>query len=132
MISKIRQFMQGRYGSDQLNTALFIAALALSLVNLFVHSYIITIIELLIVALAVYRMLSRKIQTRLRENRAFLNATGKTKRFFSRIRTRFKERNTHVYFKCPSCKAQLRLRRVSGEHGVKCPRCGGEFRVKIK
>ncbi len=132
MISKIRQFMQGRYGSDQLNKALIIAALAISLVNMFVRSYIVTAVELLFVAFALYRMLSRKIQTRLRENRAFLNASGKIKRFFSRIRTRFKERKTHVYFKCPSCKAQLRLRRISGEHGVKCPRCGGEFRVKIK
>lgn len=132
MISKIRQFMQGRYGSDQLNKALIIAAFAISLVNMFVRSYIVTAVELLLVAFALYRMLSRKIQTRLRENRAFLNAAGKIKRFFSRIRTRFKERKTHVYFKCPSCKAQLRLRRISGEHGVKCPRCGGEFRVKIK
>ncbi|MBQ6042736.1 MAG: hypothetical protein IJL41_01185 [Clostridia bacterium] len=82
-------------------------------------------------AFAVYRMFSRRIQTRLRENKAFLSVWEKIKLFFVRIKKRFKDRKTHVYMKCPTCKAQLRLQRIKGEHGVKCPKCGAEFRVKI-
>ncbi len=131
MLNRLRQFMYGRYGSDQLNTALIIAAVALSFVNIFARSLVIYIIQLVIMAFAVYRMFSRKIQTRLRENKAFLSVWEKIKLFFVRIKNRFKDRKTHVYMKCPTCKAQLRLPRVKGEHGVKCPKCGAEFRVKI-
>ena len=131
MLNRLRQFMYGRYGSDQLNTALIIAAVALSFVNVFARSLVIYIIQLVIMAFAVYRMFSRRIQTRLRENKAFLSVWEKIKLFFVRIKNRFKDRKTHVYMKCPTCKAQLRLPRVKGEHGVKCPKCGAEFRVKI-
>ncbi len=131
MLNRLRQFMYGRYGSDQLNTALIIAAVALSFVNVFARSLVIYIIQLVIMAFAVYRMFSRKIQTRLRENKAFLSVWEKIKLFFVRIKNRFKDRKTHVYMKCPTCKAQLRLQRIKGEHGVKCPKCGAEFRVKI-
>lgn len=131
MLNRLRQFMYGRYGSDQLNTALIIAAVALSFVNIFARSLVIYIIQLVIMAFAVYRMFSRRIQTRLRENKAFLSVWEKIKLFFVRIKNRFKDRKTHVYMKCPTCKAQLRLPRVKGEHGVKCPKCGAEFRVKI-
>ena len=131
MLNRLRQFMYGRYGSDQLNTALIIAAVALSFVNIFARSLVIYIIQLVIMAFAVYRMFSRKIQTRLRENKAFLSVWEKIKLFFVRIKNRFKDRKTHVYMKCPTCKAQLRLPKVKGEHGVKCPKCGAEFRVKI-
>ena len=131
MLNRLRQFMYGRYGSDQLNTALIIAAVALSFVNIFARSLVIYIIQLVIMAFAVYRMFSRKFQTRLRENKAFLSVWEKIKLFFVRIKNRFKDRKTHVYMKCPTCKAQLRLPRVKGEHGVKCPKCGAEFRVKI-
>lgn len=131
MLNRLRQFMYGRYGSDQLNTALIIAAVALSFVNVFARSLVIYIIQLVIMAFAVYRMFSRKIQTRLRENKAFLSVWEKIKLFFVRIKNRFKDRKTNVYMKCPTCKAQLRLQRIKGEHGVKCPKCGAEFRVKI-
>ncbi|MBO7400949.1 MAG: hypothetical protein J6U75_07055, partial [Clostridia bacterium] len=61
----------------------------------------------------------------------FLSVWEKIKLFFVRIKNSFKDRKTHVYMKCPTCKAQLRLQRIKGEHGVKCPKCGAEFRVKI-
>ncbi|MBQ6183800.1 MAG: hypothetical protein IJK33_07935 [Clostridia bacterium] len=131
MFDRLRKFMYGRYGSDQLNTALVVAAVALSFVNIFARSLVIYIIQLVIMAFAVYRMFSRRIQTRLRENKAFLSVWEKIKLFFVRIKNRFKDRKTHVYMKCPTCKAQLRLQRIKGEHGVKCPKCGAEFRVKI-
>ena len=32
---------------------------------------------------------------------------------------------------CPACKAQLRVKNQKGEHGVRCPKCRYEFKVKI-
>ncbi len=131
MFAKLRQFMQGRYGSDQLNTALVITVLVLSIINMFAHSPVVFALEVAVMLWAVYRMLSRKIQTRLRENKAFLSGWNKVKQFFARIKNRIKDRKTHVYMKCPECKAQLRFKRVKGEHGVRCPKCGAQFNVKI-
>ena len=44
---------------------------------------------------------------------------------------KFKERKEYKYLKCPFCKAQLRVRNQKGDHGVRCPKCRKEFRVKI-
>jgi len=132
MLNKLREFMRGRYGSDQLNLALIITAFVVSLANGFARSLVLYGIQILLVLFAVYRMLSKKIQTRLRENRAFLRVCEKIKGFFTSVSTRVRDRKTHAYKKCPRCGAKLRLPRTRGEHGVKCPRCGTQFRVKIR
>ena len=38
----------------------------------------------------------------------------------------------HVYKKCPSCKAVLRLPKRPGVHKTVCPRCGREFTVRVR
>ena len=50
---------------------------------------------------------------------------------FAQSRRQFRERDTYRYLKCPSCKAQLRVRAIKGKHNVRCPKCGSEFEKKI-
>ena len=45
-------------------------------------------------------------------------------------RTRFKERNTYKYFRCPQCKQKLRAPRGRGKIQVTCQKCHHVFQTK--
>lgn len=134
LFNRFANFMQGRYGTDKLNNALWVLLLILWFVNIFVWNrvarYIIDGIMLLVIVLICFRMFSRNIVARSAENRKFLpiyNAvTGWFKLTFKKIR----DRKDYRYIKCPVCKAQLRVRNKKGNHTVRCPKCGSEFNKK--
>lgn len=128
---KFAMFMQGRYKMDQLNLVLLIICLALSFINVFPRSFIIYLLELIFLALFAFRFLSKNIYKRGAENRKFLLIWGKVRDFFVLNKNKIKEFKTHVYIKCPYCKAQLRVKRINGKHKVRCPRCGESFEKKI-
>lgn len=128
---KFAMFMQGRYKMDQLNFVLISISLALSIINIFPRSIIIYLFELLFMALFIFRFLSKNIYKRGAENRKFLSLWEKTRDSFILHKNKIKEFKTHVYIKCPYCKAQLRVKRINGKHKVRCPRCGESFEKKI-
>lgn len=128
---KFAMFMQGRYKMDQLNYLLLISSLLLSFINVFPRSLVIYFFELLFLVLFFFRFLSKNIYKRGAENRKFLSIWGKTRDFFILNKNKIKEFKTHVYVKCPYCKAQLRVKRINGKHKVRCPRCGESFEKKI-
>ena len=127
----IARFMYGRYGVDTLYHAIFVTALALMIINAFVGSFVISMIELLLVFWALFRFFSRNIYKRQRENRAFCGFFRKIKNWFVFRKNKFKNRKTHVFRKCPNCKNQLRLPKQKGKHTVNCPCCKNRFDVKI-
>lgn len=129
---KIAQFMQGRYGTDKLNTALLVLYIVLIVVNLFVRTPIISVLLLLAFAYSIFRMFSKNIAKRRAENAAFLKVWSKVSGFFLRTFHRFRDIKTHRYRKCPSCKKFLRLPRKKGTHTVACPCCKNKFSVTIR
>ena len=134
-IQKIAQFMQGRYGFDPLNGFLLALSFAVHIANFFVRglvpSLILLGVQLALLGLAVFRTLSRNINMRALENRRFRSVYDPVKKWIRFQVKKFKERKDYKYLKCPFCKAQLRVRNQKGEHGVRCPKCRGDFRVKI-
>ena len=129
--NKLARFFYGRYGADTLNnvlTGIYLSWLiTFSIVDIFVNSIIFSIIGWLVTvaifALVMFRMMSRNIYKRRRENEKFCG-------FFKLQRNKFRDRKTHVYRKCPSCSAVLRLPKAKGKHTVVCPRCKNRFDVK--
>lgn len=129
--SALYRFMYGRYGTDTLGTCLIITYVVMmileTVLSFFVKSdlfYLIWwIITFSIIVFAIYRMFSRKIEKRRRENARFCG-------FFKLRRSKFKDRKTHVYRKCPTCHAMLRLPKAKGKHNVVCPRCKNRFSVR--
>ena len=126
----LARFFYGRYGSDTLNKTLLWIYVALVLihtvVSMFTDSGLFTLVcSVFSIALVVWifsRMFSRKIEARRKENQAFCN-------FFRLRRNKFRDRKTHVYKKCPACRAILRLPKAKGRHAVVCPRCKHRFFV---
>ena len=129
------RLMYGRYGTDKLGNVMLIAYLAI-IVTHTVVSLVLNIVKppfntlwidlptyvlsMALVVIICYRMFSKNIAKRRRENEKFCN-------FFNLQKNKWRDRKTHVYRKCPSCKAVLRLPRAKGKHSVVCPRCKNRF-----
>ena len=132
---KIRQwltkFFYGRYGSDQLNTAVMAFYLLLTVVNIFLRSIILNLIVWLLLFRALYRTLSRNIAARQRENAWFMRIWNRVLGWARRQKQRWQYRKTHVFRRCPGCKLYLRLPRRRGKHTVNCPKCGKPFSVRV-
>lgn len=114
-IYKFRNFMNGRYGTDELNSFIFKIYVLLLIVNIFFKSNIIFYIELFLLLIILLRYFSKNIYRRGRENRAFLN-----------IKNKLIFKDDKIYRRCHKCKIKLKLPLPSkiGIKKVKCPECG--------
>lgn len=128
---KLLRFMFGRYGADQLGNFMMWTYIVLLVVNIFVKSLIIYTLALVLMILTIFRMFSKNINARNKENLKFLSIRKKITSFFKLQRDRVRDMRKKVYKKCPSCKAIVRLPRQSGKHSVVCPSCKNRFSVKI-
>ena len=132
---KIMVFMQGRYGMDTLNGFILALSFVIWTVNIFVFNrlahYIIMVVQLLLVALFIFRMLSRNITMRSAENRKFQRVYEPVKNRVQLTYKRIRDHKDYRYIKCPVCKAQLRVKNIKGRHNVRCPKCKSEFEKKI-
>ena len=64
---------------------------------------------------SLFRMYSRNIEARRRENAAF-----------QRVLTQLKDRD-HRYYHCPKCRQTVRVPRGRGKINIRCPKCGEQF-----
>lgn len=128
---RIARFMAGRYGQDNLYHALLLLSFIVIIVNLFLDSLLLSIIELFLISYAIFRFMSRNVYKRQKENELFLKIMKKPKRFFDMQKARLRDRKTHVFKKCPKCKNTLRLPKKKGHHTAVCPCCQNRFDVKI-
>ena len=115
----LRRFMDGRYGSDKLNTAILMAALVLVLVYTFLPpglaKIVLWLISYVLMIWAIFRMLSRNTYRRYQENRRFLQ-------ILDCVRDR-----EHRYYNCPNCHQRVRVPRGKGKISISCPKCREKF-----
>jgi len=127
---RIARFMAGRYGVDKLYYFLLAICLILIVINFFANLYIIYLVESALFVFAFFRVMSRNIYKRQQENEKFIRLTEKPKKIFNLQKCKLRDRKTHVYRKCPSCKVVLRLPKSKGKHNVVCPKCKNRFEVR--
>lgn len=128
---RLARFFYGRNGFDTLAKAAWWTALILMLVDMIVGTLWLWILEMLLYGYSVFRVMSKKCFKRQKENRRFQRIIGTPKRIFRLRRSKWRDRKTHVYRKCPKCKNVLRLPKVKGAHTVNCPCCHNRFDMKI-
>ena len=109
------RFMYGRYGTDQLNNALLILGVALTILGWFTALFFLTFLSYIPLVLVIYRMFSRDVNRRRKENQKFMQ-------FFARLQ----DRNSR-YFSCPRCHQTVRVPRHRGKINIHCPKCGNYF-----
>ena len=125
----LARFFSGRYGGDQLNTAMMVVCILLYLVFLFTGWQALEFVALVLLLISLFRALSRKHDRRRAENARFLQLTRPLARSVKHFRTRVKDRE-HRYFKCPNCGQQMRVPRGKGRITVHCRSCGATFEEK--
>jgi hypothetical protein len=93
---------------------------------------ILSILQLMFLALWLMRAFSRNFYKRRAENTVFLRIWGRVKPFFGPVKNFFMRLadRKHRYFKCTVCKARLRVPRGRGKITITCPRCRNRFDKK--
>lgn len=129
--NKLIKFMYGRYGTDQLYKGIFGMVILLLILNLFIGSTIISSVSTLLLILATYRVFSKNIYRRQKENAQYLKLMAPLKKSFRLTSKRLKDIKSYRYRKCPNCKKTLRLKRKVGSHKTVCPKCGTKMDVRI-
>lgn len=127
MMERLRRFMYGRYGNDQLNNAMLIGCLVLMLLGMFFRTSAIYVVGLVLLVLCYARMLSKNTTKRFSENQKFLIFWNKVKKKVTDVKFRIADRKTHRYFKCPTCKQRLRVPKGKGKLNISCPHCRASF-----
>ena len=126
----LRKFMLGRYGPDHLNVALFVLVIILDIANAFAEKLWLGMVSMVIIFFAMFRMLSRNIYARRRENDRFLRFWWPIWRKIKGFIDRRKNGKGFRFFKCPACRNMLRVPRGKGKIMVTCPKCGEKFQKK--
>ena len=120
-MQRLRSFLSGRYGYDELGRMLFLLAVVLMLVGWlggrFLTPYLslATVLAYVPLAWGIFRIYSRNYEKRSAENAAYL-------RFLGRLKDR-----DHRYFRCPGCRQLVRVPRKKGKINITCPKCGRQF-----
>lgn len=129
MKDKLRAFMAGRCGGDELNCALIIIAVILLILSHFFLRSVLTVLALAAVIIALYRALSKDFEARRRENRAFAPLYGKVAPYARLVKAKWSDKGKNKLFLCPSCKRILRVPKGKGHITLHCP-CGTSFKAK--
>ncbi len=122
----IHRFMYGRYGNDSLNLFLIVFYLLLYLLFALTHFELLYWLSLALVFVTLFRLLSRNIPARQKENSQFMRLAGPVIQWYRLQRTMRRDKD-HRYFKCPNCGQQLRVPRGKGRITVTCRSCGASF-----
>ena len=127
ILQKLREFMYGRYGTDQLSLAITVMGFVLYTSYVFSRFRLLYLFSLIFYGIAIYRTLSKNITKRRIENQKFMNLWYKLKNKWVGIRADFEERKTYKHFKCPKCGQKIRIPRGRGKVEIRCPKCSHKF-----
>ena len=124
LINKIRGFLYGRNGFDDLAKHTMIASIIVFLIYGFwpqgLVKFIFSIISYTLMVYSYFRILSKSIYKRVQENKKYLGAIKITK-------TRWQQRKTHKFYRCPKCKTWLRVPKGRGKITITCVKCSNKF-----
>ncbi len=123
-MDRLRIFMSGRNGTDELSVAVLILSLIISLVGQLLGWIWLILLSYAGWGYCIFRMFSRNIYKRRKENEWISALVRKMKSKLEIRRKRFRDRNTFRYFKCPSCKNWLKVPKGKGKIDIKCAKCG--------
>lgn len=155
-MEKLARFLMGRNGPDSLYTAILVTELVLMVVNLFLGSWILSLLIWALLFWGIFRVFSRNLPARRRENQIWLKIWKKITFGKGPVRNhnaygsygygyggygqsyspppkkkKLKTDRHHCFRICPQCKANIRLPKKRGSHTVVCPRCKCRFEVRI-
>lgn len=136
LLVKIRSFMAGRNGIDKLTYGLLVIYCIIAAVKVFLRPFyipyiIVTVLQYAFLCYIIYRVMSRNLQKRYRENDRFEHILVAWKPYVEHMKLRFHFIKTHRFRTCKYCGEFLRLKKVRGTRKIKCPRCQNDLKFHI-
>ena len=130
LLYKVRVWMYGRNGVDQLSLVMLLGSLLLQLLAALTGFAPLLFLSIGLYGWVLFRIFSKKSFARQQENTKFLAwwtmVLTRTRQFLLRL----KLRKQYKYFKCPQCKTLLRAARGRGEKEMCCPKCRNRFMIQ--
>lgn len=120
---KLQQFMAGRYGSDRFSLFINVVGLIFAFLGNFKSLRFFYFIGLGIIIYGLYRAMSKNFEARRKELNWYLRVSEKPRAEIKLLGNKIRDRKTHKYFKCKSCKTVLRVPKGRGKIEVTCPKC---------
>ena len=123
--NKIKGFFYGRNGFDNLAKHVLIASIVIFLIHAYfpyesIARIVLSLISYALMIYSYFRILSKNVYKRVQENRKYMGA-------LKMIKTRWQQRKTHKFFRCPKCKTWLRLPKGKGKITITCVKCSHKF-----
>lgn len=127
---RLFQLMQGRYGMDSFGKFLLITSMIVVLLSNFIHIRFVYLLGLALLVYGYFRMMSRNIPARQRENQKYLSLTYGLRQGFSGMKAQSQQRQYYAFYKCKSCGQSVRVPKGKGKINITCPGCGNVFMKK--
>jgi DNA-directed RNA polymerase subunit RPC12/RpoP len=125
--NRLRNFMMGRYGVDQLNKFLISLGFIIIIISAFFPNIITYNLSLILIIICYFRMLSRNHAKRYKENNIYLNYKNRFFNIFKKQKYNSEQRKTYHIYKCPTCSQKIRIPKGKGKICITCPKCHAEF-----
>ena len=137
MKQKLMQFMYGRNGVDHFSRFLIYLVLALIILRLLIGGLLdgavgalLWYVSIVLLVYAYFRIFSKNTSKRRAENAKYFQYRTRLINGFKNWQERRSQSNDYCFFRCPSCKAMLRVPRGKGKVRVTCRKCGTAFERK--
>lgn len=131
MRERIARFMAGRNGTDDLARFSLAVSMILLLLGILggatAFGSICYYLGVAVLIWCYFRIFSRSLEKRRMENYRFLVLRGKALAPFRNHIVHFQQRGSYKFYRCPSCRAELRVPRGKGRISIRCPKCGQRF-----
>jgi ribosomal protein L37AE/L43A len=127
---KYVEWMRGRNGVDDLARVTSYAALIVVFIALVSRVSWVSLLGLALLIYSDWRMLSKDIAKRARENERFMSSLGPLRPWVVSPKAAMAERKAYKHLACPNCGQKVRVPRGKGSVRVTCPSCHTKFEGK--
>ena len=125
--NKMMQFMQGRYGADQMGQMLSAVSMVFLIISLFSRNQAWFLLAVIGIVYNYFRMFSKNISKRYAENQKYLKMTAGIRRKLASWKSQPAQRKIYHIYRCPGCKQKIRVPRGRGKIEIRCPKCNTRF-----
>lgn len=121
------QFMQGRYGADQMGQMLSAVSMVFLIISLFSRNQAWFLLAVIGIVYNYFRMFSKNISKRYAENQKYLTMTAGIRRKLASWKSQLAQRKIYHIYRCPGCKQKIRVPKGRGKIEIRCPKCNTRF-----
>ncbi|WP_044915290.1 hypothetical protein [Butyrivibrio sp. WCE2006] len=127
---RLFQGRYGAYGTDRLTKFCLVIAVVLLFVSFLTPLGFLYYVAIAILAYSYFRLFSKNIPFRYRENEIFVKYTNKIADFFRSFGDSWTQKKNYHIYKCPNCGQKIRVPRGKGRIEIRCPKCDNRFLKK--